>query len=120
MDSEKERSVFGSGALSGGRLLSSRQRSSACQIHASGDEDNAEPIGFARPLGEERDSEQGRKRRHQGAERCAPRGTKNDNGTAIENNRNDSHENALENSLYRQIGERYRSKARSGHRDIDR
>src|SRR6266446_1109763 len=44
-----------------------RQRSAARQIHAGGDQGDAEPIGFARPLAEGRYGKQCRQRRHQSA-----------------------------------------------------
>src|SRR5260370_27339873 len=49
-----------------------RQRSAARQIHAGGDQGDAEPIGFAWPLAEERYGKQCRQRRHQSAKRRAP------------------------------------------------
>lgn len=53
-------------------LLPARQRSSACQKDACGDEDDANPICFVWPLPEERYCKQCRQRRHQSSKGRAP------------------------------------------------
>jgi hypothetical protein len=88
--------------------LPDRQRSSACQIHATGDKGDADPICFARPLPEERYREQRRQRRHQSTEGRATRSAEDDNCAPLQNKRNDGHDDALEERLNREVGERYR------------
>src|SRR3989442_252997 len=81
-------------------------RSSACQIDTGGDQDDGDPIGLVWPLPEEGDGEQCRQRRHQSAKGGTTRSAKDGNRAAVQDERDNGHENALENRLRCNLSER--------------
>ena len=95
-------------------------RSAAREIDAGGDQCDAGPIRLAWPFAEQRDREQRRQGWHHGAE-CRPaRRTQDRYRTTVQNNGDDRDEDALEDRLNCQIGERQSCEAGAEQDEVDR